>query len=70
MAYSCTVMRRKKVTTTTLSLVTGKRGPESHAWLEEPCGVPLFGKAEQEAGKCRSCAKGWTHPDNYPVEGK
>lgn len=37
-------------------------------WVTEPCGIPLFQEQERKTGVCRSCAKGWTHPENYRVD--
>lgn len=67
--HSCTVMRRKLVKTGTLSMATGQLEMSGKAeWVTEACGTPLFGDEERRSGTCRSCAKGWTHPENYPVE--
>ncbi len=67
-ADSCTVERRKLVKSYTLSLSSGEQKPLGEEWRTEACGVPLFGDAERAAGKCRSCAAGWTHPENYPAD--
>lgn len=65
---SCTVMRCKKITITIMSMRTGEHSPETTDTVVEPCGVPLFSDAERANGKCRACAAGWTHPNNYPVD--
>ena len=62
----CPVMRRKLVRSYTFDLVTGERKSTGEEWVTEPCGVPLFERAQ--IGKCKACAEGWTHPENYPVE--
>jgi hypothetical protein len=61
---NCPVIRRMRITHTTLSLATGERGPESHEWVTRACGIPLFGR-QREAGICTGCATGWTMPMNY-----
>lgn len=65
---SCRIMRRKLVRHSTVNIVTGERSAETEEWVTEPCGVPLFGEREVLTGVCRSCANGWTHENNYPVE--
>lgn len=67
MANSCTQMRRKLVRHSTLNMVTGEKTPGREEWLTEPCNIPLFGDS-RGGGVCRSCAGGWTHPENYPVK--
>lgn len=64
---SCTQMRRKLVTHGTLNMATGATTEGHSEWVDEPCNVPLFADGEREAGLCRSCASGWTHPNNYPL---
>jgi hypothetical protein len=68
MADSCTKMRRMLIRTSTLNMATGQRTETGEAWETRPCGVPMFSEVEKKAGICRSCANGWTHPNNYPVE--
>lgn len=68
MKESCTQLRRKLVTYSTLDFITGDRAIRSTEWVTEPCGIPLFSDVERERGTCRSCADGWTHEHNYPVE--
>jgi peptide methionine sulfoxide reductase MsrB len=36
-------------------------------WVTGACGTPLFGDEDKKRGTCRSCASGWTHPENMPV---
>src|SRR5690606_8452208 len=36
-------------------------------WRDEPCGTPLFSGDNRKDGICRSCASGWTHPENYQL---
>lgn len=66
----CAVVRRHLVTYSTLNMVTGvsTRSEREPEMVTEPCGAPLFTEAEHRSGKCRSCASGFTHPENYPVE--
>jgi hypothetical protein len=65
---SCTVVRRCLVTHGTLNIVSGAITESKSAWETKPCGTPLFGDDERASGKCKACAEGWTHPNNYPVE--
>lgn len=65
--YSCTKVRTRLVTKVLLDINTGKtRAGESH-WETGPCDTPLFGK-QAALGLCRSCERGWTHPNNYPAD--
>jgi hypothetical protein len=67
-ADGCTLTRTYKVTHGTFDLARGvdvSGGREE--WITGPCGVPLFTDAERASGRCRSCASGWTHPENYPA---
>jgi hypothetical protein len=64
---NCTVMRRVLVKHSTLDLETGQYVQGKEEWVTRPCGKPLFSDAEKQSGKCKSCQKGWTHPENYPV---
>jgi hypothetical protein len=41
--------------------------PDSQHWVQEPCNTPLFADTECESGLCRSCSRGWTHPENHPA---
>lgn len=66
-AGCCTQLRRFQVTHYTLSLTTGERKEGLTEWITGPCNVPLFGDVDRAAGKCRSCASGWTHEHNYAV---
>ena len=34
----------------------------------QPCGIPLYSDLEVETGTCKSCRRGWTHPENYPTD--
>jgi hypothetical protein len=63
----CTKTRRVKQTTLTLNAGSGETSETGSAWVTGPCGTPLFSEAEKQSGICRSCASGWTHPENYPV---
>lgn len=63
---SCTVMRRKLVKHESLNMATGESTKTHEEWVTEPCSIPLFGD-EEKTGVCKSCSKGWTHPENYPV---
>ncbi len=71
---SCTRVRHMKIThmMMTLSLcaqdVQTRDDSERVEWVTRECGTPLFGDEERKAGVCRSCASGWTHPENYPVD--
>lgn len=67
MSNSCTQMRRQLITHSTVNLTTGEYTDGAQEWKTQPCGVPLFSDADRTRGTCRSCAKGWTHPNNYPV---
>jgi hypothetical protein len=63
----CPVLRRKLVRYGKLVPGTGRMIEDGQEWVTEPCGTPLFGK-NREHGKCSSCAKGYSHEENYPVE--
>lgn len=65
---SCTKMRRMFIQNFTLSMATGERTLVGEEWVTRECGVPLFGDDETKTGICRSCANGWTHPNNHPVQ--
>jgi hypothetical protein len=67
---SCAVMRRMLVKHGLININTGetRSGPEE--WITRACDTPLFTEPERTSGKCRACAKGWTHPHNYPIEAK
>jgi hypothetical protein len=60
----CSQMRRKLVRSGTLNLATGKTDLPNEEWRDEPCGTPLFTDGERQSGICKSCAGGWTHPEN------
>jgi hypothetical protein len=66
---SCTVPRRKLQRKMTYNYVTGVTAPVSEAWVDGPCGAPLFGE-QTKVGICRQCASGWTSPENYPIDPK
>jgi len=36
-------------------------------WTIRACGMPLFSDLERASGVCRSCASGWTHPEDHPL---
>jgi hypothetical protein len=52
---------------TTIDIDTG--APTHRKWVTGPCGAPLFTDKDRETGHCRSCRRGWVHPDNYPADG-
>lgn len=67
---SCQVVRRMLVTHGTMRFNCGadtyrETGKE---WVTRACAVPLFSDEERARGECRSCASGWTHPNNYRAE--
>ena len=66
---ACSKVRTMLIRHSVLTLHTGQSTPAGQEWVTRPCGVPLFSQAERESGVCRSCAAGWTHPENFPVEG-
>ena len=65
---SCTKMRRMLVKHSTVRFNSDEVTEGRSEWVTRECGSPLFRDAERVAGVCRSCASGWTHPENYPVE--
>lgn len=67
MHHSCTVLRRMLIRHSTVSLSTGVRTEGREEWVTKECGIPLFSEKECASGICRSCAKGWTSPNNFPV---
>ena len=64
---SCHTLRRVLVRHFTLNLTTGAMTPAGQEWTTRACDVPLFSDAERASGVCRSCASGWTHPEDHPV---
>lgn len=67
---SCEVLRTALRTTSHYNMVTGERsGPIESTWVTEPCGTPLFLAHEKAARQCRSCQRGWNHPNNYRADG-
>ncbi len=67
MSGSCKVIRTQLITRTTINMRTGKSyGDEQTHWVTRPCGTPLFGN---DTDTCRSCARGWNHPNNYRADG-
>lgn len=66
-ANACTTMRRVLVRHSTLSLASGESQSAGDEWQDGPCGTPLFTDAEKKSGTCRSCARGWTHPENFAL---
>lgn len=38
-----------------------------YEWTIRACGMLLFSDVERASGVCRSCASGWTHPEDHPV---
>lgn len=65
----CTQQRRRLVTHSLLNTSTGESTEGRQEWEEGPCAAPLFSDTERASGLCRSCASGWTHPKNFPIEG-
>jgi hypothetical protein len=65
---SCTKLRRMLIRHGTLNMQNGAVTEGAQEWVTRECGTPLFGQTEREHGICRSCASGWTHPENCPVE--
>jgi len=63
----CHTLRRLLLRHSTLNLTTGTMTPNGQEWTTRACDVPLFSDAERAAGVCRSCASGWTHPENHPL---
>jgi hypothetical protein len=41
--------------------------PAGQEWTIRACGMLLFSDLERASGVCRSCASGWTHPEDHPV---
>ncbi|RUW55576.1 hypothetical protein EOA32_00730 [Mesorhizobium sp. M1A.F.Ca.ET.072.01.1.1] len=68
MANNCTKLRRMLVKHGSYNMTTGETTAKREEWVTRECGVPLFGETERKTGICRACARGWTHPENYPVE--
>jgi hypothetical protein len=64
---TCTTLRTRLVRNGTFNIVTGKISEGEATWVTEPCGTPLFDDAQRATGICRSCAEGWTHPENFPA---
>jgi hypothetical protein len=65
--HGCTVLRTKVVTASVMNLFTGEQTVTGQHTETGPCNTPLFTPAERITGICRSCAEGWTHPDNRPA---
>ncbi len=63
----CAVMRRVLVTSSSLNIATGAVGKEHSEWKTKPCRGPLWSAEEKDARSCKSCASGWTHPNNQPA---
>lgn len=64
---SCMVERSLKRQRGALDVATGKLKYVEAEIVIELCGTPLFMEVERETGVCRTCASGWTHPDNSPT---
>ena len=58
---------RVLVRRSTMNLTTGAMTPTGQEWATRACEVPLFSDLERASGVCRSCASGWTHPENHPL---
>ena len=41
--------------------------PGGQEWTTRACDIPLFSDAERASGICRSCASGWSHPEDRPL---
>lgn len=48
-------------------LVRLPAAPAGREWTTRACDMPLFSDAERASGVCRSCASGWSHPEDHPV---
>lgn len=66
---SCAVVRTILVTHGTIRFGTGEYTEHEKRWETKPCGGPLFGDDERRSGVCRSCARGWNHPNDYRADG-
>ena len=60
----CCVKPRKLITDWRFGM-TDRHTKGRKEWVDEACGVPLSSKTE--SGIRHSCAKGWLHPENFPV---
>jgi hypothetical protein len=59
MPNECTTLRHKRITHSTMNILTGAITSGRVEERVEPCGVPLFSDKERASGTCRSCASGW-----------
>ena len=64
---SCQQLRRALVRYGTLNLATGHYEEGHTERVVRKCEAPLFSPEERQTGRCRSCAMGWTTPDNEPA---
>ncbi|MEO0679017.1 MAG: hypothetical protein AAF192_01220 [Pseudomonadota bacterium] len=55
---TCGVLRFKRITRSTLNIMTGETRTIGTEERVEPCGAPLFNSDERLIGICRSCAEG------------
>lgn len=65
---SCTQLRRMLITHQSLNLASNETADVGQEWVTGSCDIPLFSEEEVRRGTCRSCANGWTHEHNFPVE--
>lgn len=65
--HECQVMRRMLVKRGHIEMTTGAFVVKGEDWVERLCGVQLFSGDDRVNGKCQACARGWAHPNNYPV---
>lgn len=56
---SCHVLRRV--------LVRLPAKAAGQKWITHTCDMPLSSVAERASGVCRSCASGWSHPEDRPL---
>lgn len=64
----CTIRRKMMITQYTWNLATDEKKIKNQEWQIRPCGTPLFSDQERTTGICKSCAGGWTHPNNFPCD--
>lgn len=67
--HECAIVRTILVTHYTLNMSTGAKSEDRQEWVTRPCGSPLFSDDDRATGRCKSCDRGWNHPDNYRADG-
>jgi hypothetical protein len=68
--HGCRVLRCCLVKHGTLDMAAGDlTRSDVHEWEVRPCGIPLFKDDAKETAVCSSCLSGWTHPENFAIEG-